>query len=85
MKPTVPIIPGENLPVTEIAEGQEEYQTLSAYIDPEGTVLVRWKLDWGERIEILFSGDIYHWIWAGKNLVQPVMLSTEAPKMNKEE
>ena len=84
MKPAVPIIPGENLPVTKIAENQAEFETLPAYVDPEGTVLVRWKLSWGERIEILLNGDIYHWIRAGKNPLQPVMLSTEAPKMNRE-
>lgn len=79
MKPVEPIIHGANLPVTKIAEKQDEYQTLPAYISPEGTVLTRWKLTWRERLLVLLLGDIYLWVETFNHPLQPVCLQVEEP------
>jgi hypothetical protein len=50
MKPQTPIIPGHDLPVTNFAESQDEYQTLPAFRQDDGTVLTRWRLTWKERL-----------------------------------
>lgn len=81
MKPIQPIIPGHKLPVTNFAETQDEYQTLPAYREADGTVLTRWHLTWRERLRVLFSGDVYLWLMTFNQPLQPVMLQVEAPKM----
>ena len=81
MKPVSPTIPGHDLPETIIAKDQEEYDDLPAYRydDKEGTVLVRWKLSWRERLHVLWTGDIYMFMNTFWKAVQPVMLQTERP------
>lgn len=81
MKPIAPIIPGHSLPVTEIAKSQDEYQTLPAWVDTDGTVLTRWRLTWRERLRVLLSGDIYLWVMTFGRPLQPVMLEAEKPKV----
>ncbi len=81
MQPVSPTIPGHDLPETIIAKDQEEYDDLPAYRydDKEGTVLVRWRLSWRERLSVLLTGDIYMFMFTFYKPVQPVMLQTERP------
>lgn len=82
MKPVQPIIPGHNLPVTNYAETQDEYQTLPAYREDDGTVLTRWRLTWRERLRVLLTGDVYLFMLTFNQPLQPVMLQVEAPQIH---
>lgn len=81
MKPVAPIIPGYDLPVINFAESQDEYNTLPGYRAEDGTVLTRWRLTWRERLQILFSGNLYLWMMTFNKPLQPVMLQVETPKL----
>lgn len=81
MKPVSPIIPGVELPEVKFAEDQPEYETLPAFIGSDGVVLTRWKLSFSERLRVLFTGDIYLFVWTFRQPLQPVALSVEAPKV----
>jgi len=82
MQPVTPIVPGHDLPVTNFAETQDEYLTLPAFRQDNGTVLTRWRLTWRERLRVLFNGDIYLYVLTFNRPLQPVMLETEPPKIN---
>lgn len=84
MKPVSPIIPGANLPVTEYAKGQDEYQVLPAWRDTDGTVLSRWHCSWKERLRIFLTGNVYLWQMTFNQPLQPVMMESNPPKMSKE-
>jgi hypothetical protein len=79
MRPVTPIIPGKDLPVTEIAKNQAQYLTLPAYKDAEGVVVSRWHCKWWERLRILVTGDLYLVQMTFNQKLQPVLLDTEPP------
>ena len=81
MKPAKPIIPGHDLPVTNFAESQDEYQTLPAFLQDDGTVLTRWRLTWKERLTIFLCGDLYLFVLTFNQPLQPLSLQVERPKM----
>lgn len=83
MKPSEPIIPGLNLPVTQIAKDQDAYLTLPAHVH-DGTVLSRWHLSWRERLSVLVRGDVYLWVLTCGRPLQPVMLQTDRPHVIQE-
>lgn len=67
-----------------IAENQPEYMPLPAYVyhkDPQGRIACCWKLDWKERLRILFAGVIWHQILTFKQPLQPQLLTIEKPIM----
>lgn len=81
MRPITPIIPGRQLPVTEFAKNQTEYQTLPAfYYQDDGTVLTRWKLSIKERLLALIFGDVYLWVRTFGQPLQPLAMQIERPK-----
>lgn len=80
MKPISPVIKDRNLQETVFAEHQDEYQNLPSIVLENGQVITRWKLSLRERLKVLFSGDIYLWIWSFGNPLQPVLLEVEPPK-----
>ena len=84
MTPITPVVPGFDLPVSEIAKNQEQYITLPCYRhdDPEGTVTIRWKLTWRERWQVLFGGCIWHQVLTFKRPLQPIKMATECPILN---
>jgi hypothetical protein len=82
MKPSTPIIPGHDLPVTNFAESQDEYQTLPAFRQDDGTVLTRWHLTWKERFTIFLRGDLYLFTLTFNGPLQPVSLQVERPTMS---
>jgi hypothetical protein len=85
MKPSAPIIPGKNLPVTTYVENQPEYQPLPVWRDNDGTVLSRWHCSWRERFRILITGDVFLWQLTFNKPLQPVNVEAFAPKCEIEE
>lgn len=79
MKPMTPIIPGLNLRVTMIAENQEEYNNLPAFVDSAGIVLTRWKLSIIERLSVLMYGNIYHTQYTFNVKMQPIFIQVMPP------
>jgi len=82
MKPSVPIIPGETLPVTTYAKDQPGYQPLPVWRDDDGATLSRWHCTWRERLRILITGDVYLWQLTFNRPLQPVSMESKAPDMN---
>jgi hypothetical protein len=80
MTPVTPIIPGQDLPVTEYAKNQPQYQTLPVYKDDAGVTVSRWRCSWWERLRILFCGDVYLTQMTFNLPLQPVLISVEPPK-----
>lgn len=81
MKPATPIIPGHDLPVTNFAETQDEYQTLPAFRQDDGTVLTRWRLTWKERLTVFLRGDLYLFTLTFNKPLQPISLQVERPEV----
>jgi hypothetical protein len=79
MKPQSPAVHG--WPTTNIAEHQDEYNTLPATILSDGTVITRWRLSLKERLTVLFKGDIFLSVWTFRQPLQPVLLDVKAPKI----
>ncbi len=81
MKPVAPIAPGLDLPATVFAKNQPQYNQLPAYVAGD-VVITRWKLDWRERLRVLFGGSIWlNSLTFGKPL-QPVRLDSVCPILN---
>ena len=67
-----------------IAKDQPEYLPLPAHINHEdecGTVTCCWKLDWRERLAVLFGGVIWHQILTFNQPLQPQLLQADKPEM----
>lgn len=79
MKPTTPIIPGVDLPVTVYAVNQPEYKQLPSFRSEDGMVLTRWRLSFRERVKLLFSGDLWLYVLTFNEPLQPVKLTTIRP------
>ncbi len=84
MQPIVPVVPGFDLPVVEIAKDQPQYITLPCYRhdDAEGTITIRWQLSWRERWQVFVGGSIWHQVLTFRKRLQPIKMSTECPIMN---
>jgi len=72
LKPSSPIIPGQDLPEAVYAKDQPPYQPLPVWRDEDGTVLSRWHCSWRERLRILVTGDVYLWQMTFGRPLQPV-------------
>lgn len=79
MRPVKPIVPGLNLPVTEFAKEQPEYNRLPAFRSINGVVLSRWRLTWRERFLTFFRGDVYLSVHTFGHPLQPINLTIERP------
>lgn len=67
-----------------IARNQPQYHPLPAYRyenDAEGTLVCCWKLDWRERLAVLFGGVIWHRVLTFNGPLQPQALSVDKPDM----
>jgi hypothetical protein len=80
MEPILPVIPGVEVPVTQIAEAQPGYITLPAWVAGD-TVISRWRLTWGERFRILLRGDLYHRQMSFRHPLQPIRMDTIPPEV----
>jgi hypothetical protein len=74
-----PVIPGLVLPEITFAKDQPQYRPLPAYRSEDGYVVTRWSLTWRERLNILFSGNLWLSVLTYNRPLQPVKLSTVAP------
>lgn len=81
MTPILPVVPGFNLEVTEYAKDQEEYITLPAHRQPDGTVTTRWSLTWKERFLIAIGGSLWLQVLTFNKPLQPVKLTAQCPIM----
>ena len=82
MTPIDEIVPGFKLNgQTIFAKNQPEYIPLPAHVQPDGTVTIRWKLSWKERILIFLTGSLWHQILTFNSPLQPQKLITSCPIM----
>lgn len=72
------IIPGQSDSVCTLFTGAN-YTDLFAHYAEDGIVTIRWQLNWKERLQILFSGSIWHQIMTFKEPLQPIKLTTICP------
>jgi len=60
------------------AKDQPEYNPLPAFknASPEGEVITCWKLSFGERLRVLFSGEIWMCLLTFNKPLSPTVLTT---------
>lgn len=66
--------------------GQPEYLELPAHRvkdDPKGTALFCWQLSWRERLRVLCTGRIWHWVLTFRQPLQPQMLQADKPSFSR--
>ena len=66
-----------------IAKNQQEYATLPVYRVPEdtfGRVTCCWKLDFAERLKLLFTGKVWHTVMTFNRPLQPQLLEVDRPE-----
>lgn len=65
------------------AENQPEYLPLPAcqLNDPEKTIVCCWQLSWKEKLQILFTGKIWHSVLTFGQLLQPQLLEIDKPAL----
>jgi len=80
MKPASPVL-HEVAGLTErnIGAGQPQYEELPALIRSDGMVTSRWHATWLERLQILFTGDVWLQQLTFNNKLQPVKLLADQP------
>ena len=66
-----------------IAEDQPEYKSMPAHRASDGRVTCCWQLTWKERFKIFWNGIMWHQILTFHNSLQPQLLSTEKPELEK--
>jgi len=81
MKPVSPVIPNGNFIEINVAENQDEYQTLPSIPLPEGNILCRWHMTDEERKIVAETGDIYLIQKTGGEFVTPMILQVEIPEV----
>jgi len=81
--PDTPVIPGHDFPEVLVAEHQEEYMVMPAIFlhDNTGTILTRWRLTWKDRLKILLTGNIWVWMMAFGQRIQPIKLTADKPEV----
>lgn len=62
---------------------QPEYLPLHAYhvYDESGRIISCWQLSWVERLQVLFTGRVWHEVLTFYNPLQPQKLSITKPEM----
>lgn len=68
-----------------IAKDQPEYLPLPAhqFKDPQGRIAFCWKMSWKERLKALWTGILWHEVLTFNGPLQPQLLSTDKPDMQK--
>jgi hypothetical protein len=69
---------------TVIGKNQPEYKPMPAhqFHDPDGRIAMCWRLTWGERIKLLFTGCIWQQTLTFGLPIQPQLLTVEKPDMS---
>jgi len=65
-----------------IARDQPEYIQLPAFVH-SNRVVCCWSLSWRERLQVLFTGKIWHQILTFNQRLQPQLLSVEKPELKR--
>jgi hypothetical protein len=85
-----PVLPGINLEehgLRELrgGEGQPQYRVLPCirFNDPEGTLLCRMKLNWRERLRVLFTGNVWLYQLTFGRGITPVNADFEQPQLTR--
>ena len=67
-----------------IAKDQPDYRPLPAHLfnDAEGRIAFCWKLTWGERLKVLFTGLIWQQVLTFNKPLQPQKLEAAKPDMD---
>lgn len=65
------------------AKDQSQYNRLPAhrFNDDEGRIACCWQLSWGERLQLLMTGKLWHQILTFNYPLQPQLLTVEKPEM----
>lgn len=66
------------------AKNQPQYLPLPSYKFPksdEGRIAFVWKMDWRERLKVLFTGKIWHEVLTFNHPLQPQKVSVVKPSM----
>jgi hypothetical protein len=86
MKPVSPVVRGHEGREIVFAKDQPEYTPLPALVSEDGrTIVSRWRLSFRERMQVLFSGDMYLWVLTFGQKLPPMMLETKPPVIKGEE
>lgn len=67
---------------TIIAENQSEYFPMPAHVEEDGVITCCWNLTIRERLQVLFSGKIWHQILTFRKPLQPQLLLIDKPDLN---
>lgn len=81
MEPITPVVPGFRIENVTYSKDQPEYIPLPAHRQPDGTVTIRWSLDWKERLLVAFGGSIWLQVLTFNTPLQPVKLTASCPIM----
>lgn len=85
MKPVSPVIPGENLDETVVAENQPEYENLPVVVCGGGVILSRWELSEEEKRTVQETGSVWLFMHTFGKPVTPVSLQVEKPQVEQSE
>lgn len=69
---------------TNYAENQPEYNTLPTFAypnDPQGKIVICWKLTWRQRVVLLLTGRLWHTVMTFNKPLQPIRLEVIKPDM----
>jgi len=66
-----------------IAKDQPEYKPLPAHVsgDEYGTIVFCWKINWRDKLKLIFTGVIWQQALTFNAPLQPQLLSIEKPDM----
>lgn len=62
-----------------IAKDQPEYIPIPALKDARGMVTMCWQFSWWERVQMLFTGKLWHQVMTFNAPLQPIKLSLDKP------
>ena len=78
MIPASPVVPGREHEEVVLGKDQPQYLALPA-LPIENGIVTRWKLSWGERLCILWTGDLYLSVLTFGQRLQPLKPMTTRP------
>jgi len=76
LTPESPVVPGAKIPEVVYAADRPEYLPLPTIHRADGVVLSRCKLDWRERLRVLWTGNVYLSVSTFNTPLQPLRPST---------
>lgn len=67
--------------MVEYGADQPEYLPLPVLKSENGTLLICWKFGIRERLRLLFTGKLWHYIYTFNTPLQPTLLTVEKPEL----